>query len=411
MAENSGSGDWTGTLGLASSLGAIRAVELVGAGADYLSLRWDAASGLLTVSPGAMADYEAFIAAGLVPELSVSLRATLANGQVETSDTVFTIALLDRDDTPPQSLVFVSGGSVAVGEIGAVIGQLQVVDPDTSADSAMIFSLPEEEDWRFEITAEGTLKLRDGITLGLDDLPLKLLPISVSDGSQSAGFLLEITVTDPEAPAPPPLLLAVGQSRGALALPEEERALVLRDSGALLDLAAAAEGERAILVAGEADANLPETVRRIDFLDARLALDSDGPEALALALAGQDATPTAAAQGLAALEAGQALVAIAPVVVAATPEATIRALYDQIAGREPDAAELALQTARLGSGTAAAQIAVDLAATIAAAAGPVWLPWSHGLAAPAADDALPVTALTVEATASLTGFALDLLLA
>ena len=43
----------------------------------------------------------------------------------------------------------------------------------------------------------GLLKLRDGITLSWDDVPVRPILINVSDGTQSAAFLLHIAATEP----------------------------------------------------------------------------------------------------------------------------------------------------------------------------------------------------------------------
>lgn len=403
MAEGSRPADWFGLLRVTPDRGTIATVEAVGPGAAHVSLAWDPATGTLAVTPGLAADYEAFLARGLAPELTFSLRATMRNGRVDADSPVFTIPLLDRDDTAPTGLGFASGGSVAAGAIGAVIGTLRVVDPDTPAGNFRFF-LPEDEAWRFEVVDGLTLKLRDGITLGLDDIPVRPLVIGVSDGRQEAAFLLDITVTDPNAPVPAPLLMAVGEVRGALALPTADRALVLRGSDSLVDIAAPAGGARAILLRGEADAALPSTTGRIDFLDARLLLPGEGAAAVALALAG---TPGGRAKALAAIDGGVALVAQ----TARGPGLAAFGLGDRQGDAEAgplaqgiDPAMLALHQGRLGSGESVAQVALDLALMLhAPAATPTWLPWSPGRDTPLADAALAAPVIAP-------GFALDALL-
>lgn len=408
MVEGSRPGDWFGALQVTADRGSILGLEAIGPGAAFLALAWDPVTGTVAITPGQVSDFEGFLAQGLAPTLTFSLRATLRNGRVEADPSVFTIALADRDDTPPTALSFAAGGSVAAGAIGAVIGTLRVTDPDTPA-GGFRFILPEEEAWRFEVIDGGVLKLREGITLGLDDIPHRPLVIGVSDGTQEAGFVLDLTVLDPDAPPPVSRLLAVGEARGALGLPTAERALVLRGKDALLDLAAPQGGERAILLRGEADAALPEATARIEFLDARLVLPGDAMAATALVLAG---SPGGRAQALAALDAGAALVeqaapapALARLLAAPPPSGAEAALPLLVEETALEPWMVALQRGRLGSGESAAQVALDLALMLR---GPeteaVWLPWSPGREALAPDAALAAPVIAP-------GFALDMLLA
>lgn len=412
MAENSRAGDWSGRLSVVPDRGTIASIEAIGPGAPFLSLSWEAETGMVVIQPGAAADFEAFAALGAVPELVFSLQATMRNGRVDTNSPTFRIQLLDLDDTAPTGLRFKSGGSVVAGAIGPVIGRLAVTDPDTPSDQPFRFSFPDHEDWRFEVVNGTTLKLRDGISLGLDDMPLRPLMIEVSDGRQSAGFVLDLVVLDPGAPPPPSLALAVGEVRGALALPAAERALVLRESAALADLGTPVAGERPIDLAGQREAALPEAVRRIDFLDGRVELDGAGPAARAAALhrvLGADAAdPLALGRSVAALEAGTPLVLRgesflqAQGMAFADDAAFVTALFEDGAARAPDAAELALHLGRLGSGVARAQVAVDVALLLPQAPPePVWFAWAHGRDAPGLAAAAPpiVPALAPQAAA------------
>jgi hypothetical protein len=298
-----------------------------------------------------------------------------------------------------------------------------VTDPDTPADQPFRFTFPEEDDWRFEVLADGTLTLRDGISLGLDDMPLRPLLIEVSDGRQSAGFVLDLVVLDPGAPPPPSLALAVGEVRGALALPAAERALVLRESVVLADLGAPVAGERPIDLAGQRAAALPEAVRRIDFLDGRIELDGAGPAARAAALhraLGADAPdPVVLGRTVAALEGGTPLALRGESYLHALgmgpmdDAAFVTALFEDGGGRAPDAAEMALHLGRLGSGVGRAQVAVDVALLLAEAAPQeaIWFAWTHGRNAPGADAAAPPMVPVLAPQAATPGFEAALLFA
>lgn len=369
MAEGSRAGDWAATLSLSGTTGQVAEIEAVGPGASYLSLRYDPVLAILTIAPGAELDYEAFAAAGRRPEIVFSLRYRQHDGVVRDDPAEYRIQVLDRDDTPPTALGFVSGGSVAAGAIGAAIGRLAITDPDSTGPFHFRFGA--EDDWRFEVV-DGTLKLRDGISLGLDDIGIRPVLIEVSDGRQSAAFPLDITVTAPGgAPFQPPVM-APGELRGVVALASEDRALVLRDSHALAGLRTEAGGEhRRISLQDGTDTLLP-AVRRIEFADGFLDLDPLGlaarAAALHQALHGGAADGVALGGSLAALRRGASFTdlaadalagsALAP---AADDAAYVVALYHQALGREPDAAELALQAGRLASGTTRAQLATDIA--------------------------------------------------
>lgn len=405
MVENSGASDWFGRLQVTPDRGAIVAVEAIGPGAPYLSLAWDPVTGTVAIRPGGAAlDYESFVARGQVPELVFSLQATMRNGRIDADSPSFRIALLDADDTAPTGLAFATGGSLVAGAIGPVIGRLAVTDPDTPAGQGFHFSFPVDEAWRFEVVDGGTLKLREGISLGLDDMPRRPLVIEVSDGRQSAAFTIDLTVLDPGAPPPFNPMLGVGEARGSLALPEAERALVLRGQAALADLGPPAAGERRVAVAGTGEAALPASVARIDFLDARLELapGGAGSKAAALQQVLGAADPIALARTVAGLDAGNSLAAQAAAALpAASPGAVgddagfVAGLFAAGGGRAPTEAELALQLGRLGSGVSRAQVAVDVALGLAERASPepVWIPWSHGREGVLPDLAPPAAVL------------------
>lgn len=399
MAEGSRPGDWFALLRLGTDRGNIASVEAIGPGAHFISLTWNKAQGTVALQPGAVADYEAFLEAGEAPELAFSFRLRMGTGRIDENGPTIRIGLLDVDDTPPAILGFSSGGSVTAGAIGAVIGTLAITDPDSTGPFHFFF--PEDEAWRFEVVDGTTLKLRDGISLGLDDMPRRPLLIEVSDGRQGQAFLIDFAVLDPGAPpiwVPQPI--AAGELRGAIGVASADRALVLREAADLAGLAMDGSGNRGLALHSQAEEPLPAAVGRIDFADARLELAPDGTAGRAAALhrtlAGEGSDPAGVARSLAALEQGAGLVAEAARQLqargAAMPEedaAFIEALHRDAAGRAPTAEELALHLGRLGSGESRAQVAADIALMAAPPdPAPILLPWTIGRGAPA-DTAPP----------------------
>jgi len=366
MAEGSRPGDWAAMLTLTGKVERVVSVEAIGPGAAFVDLRYDPTLDVVFLTPGAVADYEAFIAASQVPEIVFSLRFHLRNGVVREDTTQYRIALLDKDDSPPSALGFSSGGSVAAGAIGATIGTLAVSDTDSTGPFTFHFA-PEDE-WRFEVVGN-TLKLRDGVSLGLDDMPSRPLLIEVSDGHNSAGFTLDLTVTDPGGTTYPAPVMVPGELRGPVALATAERAVVLAEAHAFEALRPQ-EGEALQLVLHDGTEVLLPAIERVEFTDGVLELDPQGAAAQAaalhLAMHGTQADGATLGQMVAALQQGStiadlAAAALDPTLAAAGDEAFVAGLYRQAMGREADPAELALQLGRLASGTSRAQLAVDIA--------------------------------------------------
>ena len=208
--ENTGPRGWIGNLALSGDLAGLAAIEVVGSGAGWFTAAYDAANALAVVQPGALLDYEMFRLLGLLPELAFTLRFHFADGSVLDDGTEFAVAVGNLADTPPEALFFRSGGSVAAGDIGAAIGLLQVIDPE-EADSYGFRFAPEDE-WMFTVEG-GVLRLRDGISLGLDDIGTRLLQIEVVAGLRSAAFTLAISVTAPGDQQLPLPILPWGATR------------------------------------------------------------------------------------------------------------------------------------------------------------------------------------------------------
>jgi len=124
IAENSGPADWIANLGLAGDLSRLAGIEITGPMASYFTATWNPTFGFATLRPDARLDFEAFSAAGILPQVEIGLTYVFDDGTRQTEAAPLRLAVLDRDDTAPTGLAFSSGGTVAAGAIGAVIGTL-----------------------------------------------------------------------------------------------------------------------------------------------------------------------------------------------------------------------------------------------------------------------------------------------
>jgi hypothetical protein len=311
IAEGSGPADWIANLHLEGDLSRLAVIETAGPAAAFFSATWNAALGIATLRPDASLDYEGFSAAGALPEVEIALRFVFNDGTRQEDGPSFRVAVLDRDDTPPAGLAFASGGDVAAGEIGAVIGTLSVSDPDSAGPFHVSFTA--EDDWRFEVV-DGVLKLRDGITLGWDDMPVRPILVEVSDGTQSAAFLLEVAVTEPAVPAYTPPLLAAGETRADVTLVGPREALTMRPVEEAVVLAPDPAGVRQVVIDGAGEVWLGP-VDRLRFADGWLGPAAEGPAAQAAAMhraiLGEDADGAALAPVVASLRAGAVWVEVA----------------------------------------------------------------------------------------------------
>jgi len=192
--ENTPLWDWSGQLRLTTNPSQIRYVEVAGRGENYFDATLNRSTGMIEIRPLAQLDYEWFIANGQSTNITFTIRFYMADGTIATSSATYSVTVLNIDDTPPQSLSFASGGIVAAGAQGALIGRLAVTDPDTT--SGFTFTIREDEQWMFEVV-NGDLRLRSGVSLALADGPYRPLVITVSDGHQSQAFTIMIGVTVP----------------------------------------------------------------------------------------------------------------------------------------------------------------------------------------------------------------------
>ena len=383
LRENSKPGEWAAGLTLTGDTNSLVGIELIGANALNFSAAWDPGLGLVTLGLAAPVDYEYFVAAHLPTQLSFSLRFVFADGSRQSPSTVYRIAVLDQDDAPPSDLRLVTGGSVVAGAIGSAIGTLSVTDPDSAGPFTFTFS--EEDAWRFEVVGN-VLKLKDGISLGLDEMPTRPLFVQVSDGRQSAGFTLNLTVTDPGTQQSHVDVLTPVTPQSGFVLHTPSQAVTLHEARNVTAANSYGEELRQVLLAEGKEVWMP-AVQTIRLADGYLDFDPVGQAVRASALHGTVTGQAAGGTQLATLveqnTAGQGWVDLAAGLVtgalAALDDATlVTTLYQSALHRDPEAAELALQLGRLASGVTRAQLVADLAgsdAALAAAADPdgVWV--------------------------------------
>lgn len=363
IAEGSRPGDWVGSLALSGDLGGLTGIEVMGSGGLFLAARYDAAQGLAVLQPAAQLDYEA-LGPGQAT-VTFSLRFAFADGSRLDDPTLFQVNVVDRDDAPPSGLGFLAGGVVAAGAIGASIGVLSVTDPDSAGP--FLFRFGEEDDWRFEVVGS-TLKLRDGISLGLDDVGTRPLFIEVSDGRQSAGFTLDLTVRNPDDQGSVVRLLAPGQpQQGFAQTGADGQVLALHSVREVAAIDTHGGEVRQVLLQDGAAVWLPP-VREVRFTDGWLDFAPDGLAAQAAALhraaTGAEASATELATLTGALRAGTGWADLAGSLLpdAASDEAGFLAtLHRSALGRDATAAELETGAARLGEGASRGQVAAELA--------------------------------------------------
>ncbi|WP_123618718.1 hypothetical protein [Phaeobacter piscinae] len=142
--------------------------------------------GTLKLKDGISLDYEA------EPSVTVTVTATDAGGN--SSDQAFTLTVTDVDEAPEG--LSLSSSVVAENAAGAAIGTLTASDPE---GGALTFTV---DDARFEVQGDGTLKLKDGISLDYEAEPSVTVTVTATDaGGNSSDQAFTLTVTDvDEAP-------------------------------------------------------------------------------------------------------------------------------------------------------------------------------------------------------------------
>ena len=126
IVEGSGAGDWVANLELSGDLSRLVSIETAGPAAAFFSAGWDPALGVATIRPDARLDFEAFSAAGALPQVEIALRFVFDDGSRQDDGPRFQVAVLDRDDTPPVALAFERHASRVFGDAGLTRGTLYV---------------------------------------------------------------------------------------------------------------------------------------------------------------------------------------------------------------------------------------------------------------------------------------------
>ena len=187
--ENARPGDWQASLTLSGG-----ALDLVLAGPDapLFSLAFDRARQSAVITPAQSFDAEA-----MGPAVFTLAFDVLTAAGWQRLGQSWQVALLDHDDTPPEALLFVSGGAVMANEPGAVIGTLAATDPDTAGPLHYAVAWPDDA---FFTIAGDVLRLRDGIDLLGQGGTTRHVLVTVFDGFHLAAFSLPVEVLAPGAP-------------------------------------------------------------------------------------------------------------------------------------------------------------------------------------------------------------------
>ncbi len=371
IVENTTASGWTGTLALGGNT-AISAIEVVGTGGGYFKASYDAAHHLALLTPAALVDYEMFRSLGLTPELDFQLQFDLTNGATYTAPTVYKIAVQNVDDTPPSALAFSSGGSVAAGAIGAVIGTLRVTDVEGSGP--FYFSFADSDAWKYEVDGT-TLRLKDGISLGLDDVGTLALPVLVSDGTMSAAFTLNVTVSAPGGQADLIHYLQPGDFTDLFYYSSAIAVTGLRAAWEVSYVENYGQGVHALMMRDGSALWLPPQVTEIHFADGWIDLNHSGSAAQVLALyhtiLQRDPDPMGYYNLTALLENGMPVQTLTAAMLQSgeyiarigNPDnATfVNDLYRDALGRAADPGGFAFQLARLNAGVSRTQLVDDFA--------------------------------------------------
>lgn len=366
--ENSSRQNWQGLLQLSGDLASLRGIDLSGIGASYFSVSLDLRLGLAWVAPAARIDFEAFAVLGLVPVLDFQMVMQFGDGSTETEPTRFSITVLNLDDTPPSALAFSSGGTIAAGKLGAVIGTLRVTDVDSSGP--FTFTFADSDAWKYQVVGN-TLMLAPGYSFGLDDVGLMKLPVTVSDGTQSAGFLLPIVVSAPGSQPDLIKYLNPGDYTYKFYYNSATSITTMRVSSDVGFIENYGAGVHALMLRDGTALWLPGTVTQIHFADGWVDLRPTGPAmqvySLYHTLLHRDPDPlgydswtqqltTGATTLLAATSAFMASAEYASRIGRLDDAAFVTQLYWDALGRAPDPNGYANQLARLQSGVSRAQM-------------------------------------------------------
>ena len=372
IVENTTASGWAGSLALSGATSGIAAIQVVGAGGSFFRASYDAVRSLALLTPAAKVDYESFRALGLTPELVFQLEFDMNDGTAYVAPTTYRIAVRNLDDTPPSGLAFSSGGSVTAGEIGAVIGTLRVTDVETTGP--FYFSFADSDAWKYEVVGT-TLKLKAGISLGLDDVGTMALPVLVSDGTMSAAFSVNVVVSAPGGQADLIHYLMPGDFTSLFYYNAANSVTGLRAAWEVSYVENYGQGVHAMMMRDGSALWLPPQVTQIHFADGWIDLAHTGSAAQMLALyhtiLQRDPDPMGYFNLTALLEGGMPVQNITAAMLRSgeyvarigNPDnATfLNGLYHDALGRTADAAGFAFQLARLEAGVSRTQLVDDFA--------------------------------------------------
>ncbi len=267
------------------------------------------------------------------------------------------------DPPPPSGLIFAHGGAVMAQVAGMAVGELAVIGG--GANIAYHFILGGQNAWRFEVQGD-LLKLRSDVSLSQAIGSPIALPVTVSDGTHSTSFSIDILVTPPLPPT-----AAARQANGiALSGPRSAYDLLLLDGDPLQGLHATTGttySARSLYGAATDPTgghSLFSGVQTLHFADGRLVFDPGDPvgqvERMYESALGRAADPLGLHVWSGYLKAGHSISELAQSFVdsvefqmrypAVDAAGFVTLLYVNTLGRAPDSAGLAAWTDAMAHG-------------------------------------------------------------
>ena len=117
----------------------------------------------------------------------------------QTVETVFQLTIANTNDAP--TAIALGANTVRENQAGAVIGAVQVTDPDVGDTFTYEVKEGAAISTRFEVDATGQLKLKAGVSLDSETEPTVNVTVKATDsGGQAISQGFTINVTDPYAP-------------------------------------------------------------------------------------------------------------------------------------------------------------------------------------------------------------------
>jgi hypothetical protein len=267
------------------------------------------------------------------------------------------------DPPPPSGLIFAHGGAVMAQVAGMAVGELAVIGG--GANIAYHFILGGQNAWRFEVQGD-LLKLASDVSLNQAIGSPIALPVTVSDGTHSTSFSIDILVTPPLPPT-----AAARQANGiALSGPRSAYDVLLLDGDPLQGLHATTGttySARSLYGAATDPTgghSLFSGVQTLHFADGRLVFDPGDPvgqvERMYESALGRAADPLGLHVWSGYLKAGHSISELAQSFVdsvefqmrypAVDAAGFVTLLYVNTLGRAPDPAGLAAWTDAMAHG-------------------------------------------------------------